>query len=159
MVTIRRWKGLALGTAMASLMAAGLLGAAPLGVEVCVTAALEHSPALASLRATVQAAASANTKDRDGLWPALALSDEGDYSTYGPTAGFTDGMNNLANAELSLDLKRWLSSPQSLSRVELQRSRLRLVQAQVQLRQEVTLDYDRLMLLRLKAPEGRQAAA
>jgi len=128
-------------------------------VEACVDSALNNSPAVASLRAKVQAAGYAYAKDRRGLLPALALSDQENYATYKPAAGFGDGTENIANGEFSMDLQKWIASPAALSRVDVRRNRLLLAQAQALLLHDVTLAYDKVMVLRRKAEERRQAAS
>lgn len=137
----------------------GALQAAPTSLDDCVAAALKASPALAALRAQAQAAVAGYSQDRDGRWPGLTLSDQENYSAYQAAAGFSDGTENFANAELALDLQSWIASPAALSRQRVRRIALQAAQLRVQLGREVAGAYDRLMVLELQADEGRQAAA
>lgn len=133
-------------------------------LEDCVSSALGASAAVASLRDQVQASVYAYDKDRHGRWPALSLSDQASYATYKPGAfepgsSLNDGVDDMANAELSTDLQQWIASPADLSRLDIQRNRLLLDRARAQLRHDVTQAFNKIMVLRLKADERRRAAS
>jgi outer membrane protein TolC len=131
--------------------------AKPIHLNDCVDSALKNSQLLAALRANVQAADSAYARDRSSLGPTLALADEASYSTFGPEATFSNGSENRANAELSMDLQRLLAPPSALSRLDLQRNQMLLIQAQGQLRRDVTQAYSKVLILLRKSAEQAQA--
>jgi outer membrane protein TolC len=131
--------------------------AQPLQLANCIASALQNSPALAALRSQTQAAAAAYARDRSSLWPTLTLAEEASYSSFGPQSSFSDGPENKGNADLGLDLQRLLSSPSTLSRLDLQRCQLLLTQAQGQLRHDVTQTYYKILVLLRKSLDQRQA--
>ena len=148
------------GIALAVFLLLGnALTAGTLTVDDCVSAAIKANLPLAALQAQAQASAWAYRKDRGSLWPALALADEASYSRFGPEAAFADGPENKGNAELSLDLQRWLAPPSRGSQLNMRRNGLLIRQAQSLLKRDVIQAYDKAAVLLRKAEAQRQAGA